>query len=356
MGPWDWDSNVLQVVWSRGRVVVWSCRKDGLTVKHTAEETVFQGYNACRLACDEAQIAAEFVPSAGMVGVSLTHRGEELLVLGKTVRQYVEGGGTLGIPFLHPWGNRLGGDTYGFDETAVNLAPVSAIVSRDPHGLPIHGLAPGRKVWSVREFLGGPTCARLVAVLNVDEASVIFPGFPFPHRIEQIVTLSGTSSGAGLSIETTVTATGTKRVPVVFGWHPYFHLPGVKRSEWVVDAPVGRRYTLSEQSLPTGERTSAALAKGPLGERVYDDLFDELGGTGNGEATFTVAGGGRMIGVRFEIGYDYAIVWAPQGRDLICFEPMTAPTNALATGWPGLAALAPGESYRARFSILVTSL
>lgn len=322
-------------------------------MKHTAKQTVFQGYNACRLECHDAELAAEFVPSAGMLGVSLTHRGEELLVLGKTLREYVEGGGTLGIPFLHPWGNRLGGDNYRFDGTDVNLAPIPFLVARDPNGLPIHGLAPGRKAWTIREFQGGHTCARLVTALDVDERSVIFPGFPFSHRLEHVVSLSGTTSGGCLSIETTVTATGTKRVPVAFGWHPYFQLPGVKRDEWVIDAPVGRHYTLSDQSLPTGERTAVSLEKGRLGDRVYDDLFDELRSTTGGQSGFTLEGGGRKIEVRFEFGYGYAIVWAPEGRDLICFEPMTAPTNALATGWPALTTLARGESYVARFAILV---
>jgi len=323
-------------------------------MKYTARETVFQGYNTCRLECQDAELAAEFVPSAGMVGVSLTHRGDELLVLGKTLREYVEGGGTLGIPFLHPWGNRLGSDTYQFDGTEVDLGPITSLVARDPNGLPIHGLAPGRKAWTIQEFQGGHTCARLVTTLDWNMNSVTFAGFPFAHRLEHVVTLAGTASGAGLSIETTVTATGPKRVPVVFGWHPYFQLPGVERDDWIVNAPVGRRYALNEKSLPTGERTAVTLEKGRLGGQVYDDVFDDLKSTAGGQTGFTLAGGGRTIEVRFEVGYGYAIVWAPEGRDLICFEPMTAPTNALTTGWPALTTLAPGESYLARFAILVT--
>lgn len=322
-------------------------------MKHTAEQTVFQGYNACRLECHDAELTVEFVPSAGMVGVSLAHHGEELLVLGKTLREYVEGGGTLGIPFLHPWGNRLGADRYQFDGLDVDLGPISALVARDPNGLPIHGLAPGRKAWTIREFQGGHTCARLVATLDWNESASPFMGFPFPHRLEHAVTLSGTAAGACLTLETTLTATGTKRVPVAFGWHPYFQLPGVNRADWIVNVPVGRHYTLSEASLPTGERDAVALEKGRLGERVYDDLFDELRSTAGGPSGFTLEGGGRVIEVRFEFGYEYAIVWAPEGRELICFEPMTAPTNALATGWPTLTTLLPGDSYRARFAILV---
>jgi galactose mutarotase-like enzyme len=46
-------------------------------------------------------------------------------------------------------------------------------------------------------------------------------------------------------------------------------------------------------------------------------------------------------------------VFAPEGQDFICFEPMTAPTNALEDGG-GLTLVAPGDEYRTAFSIAVT--
>jgi len=42
--------------------------------------------------------------------------------------------------------------------------------------------------------------------------------------------------------------------------------------------------------------------------------------------------------------------YAPPGEPFICFEPMTAPTNALVTG-AGVAAVRPGDRFSARFSI-----
>ena len=48
-------------------------------------------------------------------------------------------------------------------------------------------------------------------------------------------------------------------------------------------------------------------------------------------AAFAVAGGGRRIAVRFDAGYPCAQVFAPPGKDLVCFEPMTAPGDALRT-------------------------
>ena len=51
-------------------------------------------------------------------------------------------------------------------------------------------------------------------------------------------------------------------------------------------------------------------------------------------------------------GYAFAQVFSPADRDLVCFEPMTAPTNAIASG-DGLTMLRPGEVYTAAFRISV---
>jgi len=55
--------------------------------------------------------------------------------------------------------------------------------------------------------------------------------------------------------------------------------------------------------------------------------------------------------VRFERGYPYTQVFAPDFDDVVCFEPMTAPADALRHGPPSVAA---GESFSGRFSITVT--
>jgi galactose mutarotase-like enzyme len=90
-----------------------------------------------------------------------------------------------------------------------------------------------------------------------------------------------------------------------------------------------RRFTLAEQSL--------------------DDGFDAL----DRPASFETSAGGVSLRVDFLQGYSYAQVYAPAGREFICFEPMTAPTNAL-VGGDGLALVAPGEQYRAAFRVAVS--
>jgi aldose 1-epimerase len=46
-------------------------------------------------------------------------------------------------------------------------------------------------------------------------------------------------------------------------------------------------------------------------------------------------------------------VYAPVDGDFICFEPMTARTNALVSG-EGLALVAPGQQYRAAFRVSIS--
>jgi aldose 1-epimerase len=265
---------------------------------------------------------------------SLTHRGEELLGA-------VRGPGVpdvpwiSGIPLLHPWANRLGGFGYAFDDEVVALAPGSPDIYLEEHGLPLHGLRPAVFGWEIAERGD----RRLVAGRMFSQ----LPEFPFDHRLEVAAELSEHA----LTLTTTLTA-GIRPVPVAFGYHPFFQLPGVPRAEWEITLPVGDRLLLDERLVPTGERVAAGDLDGPLADRTFDDAFtlDALRGP------FVLEGGGRRIEVAFEAGYPYAQIFAPAIADVICFEPMTAQADALRHA-PG--AVAPGESFSARFSVSVLS-
>jgi len=266
-----------------------------------------------------------------MVCASVRHRGEELLGQRRGLEAYVDAGKTMGIPLLHPWANRLGGFTYG----AVTLDPDSPEIRLEEHGLPIHGLRSAVHGWETVE--AGRT--RLVAGRDLRGLAE----FPFDHRIETAAELTG----AGLAISTTLTPLGDRAVPIAFGFHPYFELPGVPRAQWEIELPVREHLLLDENQIPTGEREPAGDLDGPLGERTFDDGYtvDPAG------ATFALSGGGRRVEVRFEQGYPFAQVFAPEVQDLVCFEPMTAPADALRHS-PGT--VAPGESFTARFSVSVS--
>ncbi len=290
-----------------------------------------------RLRSAGGDLEAAFVPEAGLVGCSLTHRGEELLGQRKGLEAYAQSGSTFGIPFLHPWANRLSGFSYAVGGQEVDMERDSPLLRVEEHGLPIHGLRPSGLEWEVEERPDG-----LSARVEFDGERLA--AFPFPHRLAVEVALTDDA----LRMETTLTPTSATPVPISFGYHPYLTLPGVPRADWEVDMPVDRWLVLDENMIPTGEGETPAFRHGVLGDRALDDAYE----LPERPRPFTVSGGGRTIGVEFLEGYTHAQAFAPEGHDLICFEPMTAPANALISH-DGLRLVPPGEPFSAAFRITV---
>jgi galactose mutarotase-like enzyme len=291
---------------------------------------------------DGIELAA--VPDAGMVGCSLRHRGEELLGQRGGLRTYVAERSTMGIPLLHPWANRIARRQFLTAGREVDLSARPSLTSLDPHGLPIHGLLAAAGGWSVEQHEETPNGPRLVANFDFGAHEDLMTVFPFPHQLR---TEAGIADHT-LTITTTVHASGDVAVPISFGYHPYFRLPDVERSAWIVEMPVSERVVLDSGELPTGELEKADVPAGPLGAKTFDDGFVAP------VEPFALEGGGRRIEVSFQRGYPYAQVYAPDDDDVIAFEPMTAQTNALISG-RDLKLIEPGESYEAIFSITVSS-
>jgi galactose mutarotase-like enzyme len=289
-------------------------------------------------------LVATFVPEAGMIGCSLRAGGEELLGQRGGLAKYVGSGSTMGIPFLHPWANRLGASRFELAGREVDLDRPGLPLKRDGAGLPMHGLLTAIGGWAVERHLETEDGGVLAASFDFAAHVLLMEAFPFPHRVELVAALDGPE----LTIETTVRAGEEVPVPISFGFHPYLRLPDLPRAEWVMEAPVRERLLLDGRQLPSGEREAVAIATAPLGDRHYDDAFTAP----PGGAPFALAGGGRRLELRLGEGYRFSQIYAPADTDAVAFEPMTAPTNALLSG-EDLPLLEPGESFTARFSLTV---
>ena len=152
----------------------------------------------------------------------------------------------------------------------------------------------------------------------------------------------------GLTIETTLTPTSATSVPIAFGYHPYLRVPDAPRAEWEIDMPVESRLVPDEHGIPTGEVVMPKFRHGVLEGHTLDDGYE----LPERPRPFTVSAAGRTLGVEFLEGYTHAQAFAPAGQDLICFEPMTAPANALISH-DGLRLAPPGEPFSAAFRITV---
>ncbi len=263
---------------------------------------------------------SRWVPSVGMVGVSLFGAGRELLGQLGGLDAYATRGSSFGIPLLHPWANRLSGFTYTAAGREVALDASTKRLRVDGHGLPIHGLLAAYKGWEVRE-VGAQT---LVAELDFGADPELLGAFPFPHRL----TLAIEQTARHLSVATTLTPTSDQPVPVSFGFHPYLTLPGVPRERLVLRAPAMTRIVTDSRGIPTGEHEPVAARRSAIGDAALDDHFCDLGSA----PEFTLAGGGHELTMRFLEGYTHLQLFTPPNSPAVAIEPMTAPTDALRSG------------------------
>ncbi len=271
-----------------------------------------------------SQLEATFAPAAGMVCSSLRHDGEELLAQRGGLSAYVERGSTFGIPLLYPWANRLFGWSYEAAGREVELDPEDALIHQDAaRGIPIHGLLAASPHWQLTDA----DLDLLTAELDFAAIPEYMRYFPFPHRISYTATVQQMA----LEISLSVTATGDSPVPISFGFHPYLTLPGSSREHWEIDLPV------------------TPPISGQLGERAFDHGFTALAGE---PPVFALADGRRRVAVEFVHGYPVAQVYTEAGADFICYEPMTAPVDALRSG-EGLRYVAPGEEFTAIFMVAI---
>lgn len=293
--------------------------------------------NAIELRAGDGALVATYEPDAGMRCASLRHQGVELLTSEPGIADPVLREAMRGIPFLHPWANRVATDDYA---AGVHIPAEAPFVPRDGNGLAIHGLvaAPGDWVVSAE---GGALRGQLAFPPDPERGAA----FPFPHR----VTLDASVADGELAVSVRLEPSGDAAVPVAFGFHPYLR-PRGHRSGWRISLPAMTRLETDGAGLPTGERSATDAFSGPLPEATLDAAYVDL----EPGAELAVEDGELCITVRLESGYRAAQVYSPEEGDFVCFEPATAPPNALVTG-DGLDWVRPGEAYEAAFRILVAS-
>lgn len=315
----------------------------------------FEGVDAVEL--EAGGYTATFLPELGLLGASFTYDGQEYLSLHGGVDHFRQGH-TTGLPLLHPWANRLARPRYEVDGTWVDFDLTPPVQALD--GLPIHGTMIGARGWSVEAQFADSTRAMLQARFVFSDHPDQLRSFPFPHDLVVFVELSD----LGLKVTTTIHATGTVAVPVTFGWHPYFVLPGVPRRDVTLVLPDRDHLDLDLHLLPDGGTRAEAASRVRLGDGSLGAVFDDAYRLADPPASRELALEGppshdpdaptRRLAITFDEWYPYAQVYAPADASFVALEPMTAPANALVSHDHRV--VPPGESHSASFTVRVDTL
>jgi aldose 1-epimerase len=289
---------------------------------YSAQRTTADTVEIVRLADAAHHMEVSIAPSIGNIAYDLRVNGKPILAAPPgTLAEWKAKPSQAGIPFLAPWANRLDSDSFWANGKKYNLNPDVVNVRRDGNGLAIHGLVLFASDWQVTVLKADDQGAELVSRLDFWKHPEWMAQFPFAHSIEMTYRLAG----GVLEVRTAIENHSAEPMPLSIGFHPWYQIPDCPRDSWKVHLPVREHYTLSNKLIPTGETTPVQLPDPtPLEGRALDDVF---GGVKSADE-FWVEGNGARISVRFGEKYPVAVVFAPQNRNVICFEPMTGVTDA----------------------------
>lgn len=252
----------------------------------------------------------------------------------------------VGNPFLAPWANRIDQDAYWVNGRKYLLNPELKNFRYDAFHQPIHGLVVYASQWQVTSLRSGADEASVTSRLEFWRYPEWMAQFPFAHNYEMTYRLK-----AGvLEVETVLENLSVEPMPVSVAYHGYFTLPGSGRDAWSVRIPAREHVVLNDKLTPTGERKPFTTSQPiELKGRQLDDVFTSL----DHSSDFVMEGGGKKIAVRFGEKWPVGVVYAPPGRDFVCFEPMSGLTNAFnlahAGKYDGLQKIAPGGQWRESF-------
>lgn len=321
---------------------------------YRAEHVNADGIGVVRLHDDARQASVSIVPSVGNIAYEFMVGGRSVLWTPyKSPAELRQKPVMGGIPFLAPWANRLSGNQYWVNGREYQIDSAINNIRRDAFGHPIHGLvlfAP----WTTTELTANESEARVISRLDLSDRSDWLKQFPFPHTL----TMTHSLRDGQLSLRLQVANHAEEALPLSMGFHPYLSIPGVDRDSCRVNLPVRNRFLLDSEMLPTGEAEAWDPGNSfDLAGRSFDDGFTNLVRTAGGDAIFRADGGGHSLEVGFGPRFQVAVLYAPPGKPFLCFEPMTAITNAFNLTHEGkysaLQQVGPGDSWEEQFWIRV---
>ncbi len=322
--------------------------------RYAVEERDVKGSSVVVLVDNEVGQTAMVLPSVGNNCISYKARigGREIELLyappdGETLQGRPSG---YGIPILFPWPNRIEYGKFTFEGQDVHLK------TPEEGAHLLHGYVLNRPWQALGSGSSDGEGAWVTCRFRSVDFREIGAEWPFPFEVEATYRLK---DGA-LSVEVKGTNAGERNMPAGLGYHPYFPLPLLSsgdRKNCSVMLPCDRYWPLREDNIPTGELKEVSgdyslQARTPLGERYYDDVWSDVRFDKDGwsRCIFEDPDAGVRIVIEADMSFREWVLFAPDFRPVICFEPYTCTTDAVNLQErgvdAGLVVLGPRESLK----------
>ena len=347
---------VIVVKWiANGVVTVATLLTLGVARPALAQQyTARRDGDVVRLEDARSQTVVSILPSVGNVAFEMKVKGQNVLHWPyASVEAFKARPGFSGIPFLGPWANRLdeqafyaNGRKYAFDMGLGNVRGA----------IPIHGLLTWNNQWQVTEVKADDKSAWVTSSLEFYRNPLWMKQFPFAHTIE----ITHVLQNGVLQVTTRIRNLSVEPMPVAIGFHPYFHLTDSPRDEWTIAVGARTQWLLAQNLIPTGETQPIEKffpdpRASVLKPYDLDHVFGDLIPGEDDKAVMSVKGKTQQIDVLFGPNYKAVVIYAPAGRDYICFEPMAGITDAMNLAHKGLykdlQSIPPGGTWQESFWI-----
>ena len=235
---------------------------------------------------------------------------------------------------LVPYSNRIAQARLAFDGRAF---PLARNFGDSPHS--IHGLG-WQRAWTVVSRSPGD------ALLACEHDARDTAAWPWPFRATQAFSLAASGGQAFLTLRLAIENRAAEPFPFGLGWHPFFP----KTPDTTIAFDAARVWRTDATLIPVACEPVPAVWRftppRPLGDLVLDHVFEGA----RGPATIAWPGRGLEVQIAADSALDRRVVYVPEGRDFLAFEPASHMTDAFNRAARGQAAtgtriLPPGSAF-----------
>ncbi|QMT31025.1 aldose 1-epimerase [Alysiella filiformis] len=162
-------------------------------------------------------------------------------------------------------------------------------------------------------------------------------GFPFEYQLLVKYILDET----GLHIHTTATNTGSRTLPIVDGWHPYFTLGG-KVDDWSLQINANQMLEFDENLLPTGKMLPESRFQTAESLRGVE-LDNSFVLNNQTDVSCILQSDDLILQIWAQHNYPYLQIYIPPERDCVAIENLSGAPDCFNNGL-GLTLLQAAES------------